>query len=104
MSAVGLILLKMSMAGKYSVLNEYLKILIKPRFIMGFLFYATAFLLWMYILRMFKLSSAFPIVTALQFIATIIGSYIILHESINGLQIIGIALCFLGISLIIGSS
>lgn len=52
-------------------------------------------LLWMYILRHFPFSSAYPL-TALSFVFGTVAAMLFLHETVSGFQWLGLALILLG--------
>lgn len=59
---------------------------------LGVLFYGTSFILWLYILSRHPVSFAYPLTIGLTLALTVIGSAVILHERVSGLQIVGIIL------------
>ena len=58
--------------------------------------YCGTFLVWMLILGHSNLSRAFP-TTAIVFVAVMLASWLVLHEPIGGVQIIGAAVIVAGI-------
>jgi drug/metabolite transporter (DMT)-like permease len=100
-SGSGLVILKNVVSNQSTNnLNDVLNVLLSGRFVLGFLFYACGFILWMVILSKFKLNVAFPIAMSLFFIVSSLGSYFFLKESFGIQNMIGILLCFGGIWLI----
>ena len=59
---------------------------------LGVVFYGASFLMWLYILSRNPVSFAYPLTIGLTLALTVIGSAVLLHERIGGLQIIGIVL------------
>lgn len=99
-SGSGLVILKTAMDYKIAKSLSLIETFLQIRFIIGFIFYAAGFLLWMLILSKFKLNVAFPIAISLFFIVSGLGSYFILKESFSAIHIIGILLCLAGILLV----
>jgi multidrug transporter EmrE-like cation transporter len=69
-------------------------------FAIGFVLYVLGFLLWMYMLRLFELSIAFPIAAGALILATQLASYAFLGEPASFFRVGGCALIIAGISLI----
>ena len=67
-SGFGLVILKTAMNTKFIKDLNYIETFFQVRFILGFLLYASGFLLWMVILSKYKLNIAFPIAISLFFI------------------------------------
>jgi multidrug transporter EmrE-like cation transporter len=68
-------------------------------FFVGLLFYGFGFLMWIYILRIFPLSIAFPIAAGSLVVATQLISYLLLKEPFSQLNILGIILIVIGIGI-----
>lgn len=99
-SGSGLVILKMAMNDKSSQSISLIRAFFQVKFIIGFMLYASGFLLWMLILSKYKLNVAFPVAISLFFIVSGLGSYFVIKESVSTLQIIGTLLCLAGILLI----
>ena len=69
-------------------------------FIWGMILYGTGFLIWLYILKRYPLSIAFPIAASSLIIATQFFGIILLKESIYLNKIIGITFIIMGILLL----
>ena len=105
-SATGLLLMKdalnvrmMEGISLYQ-LRSLLQLLTHVRFIVGFAFYVSGFVIWLYILSKNELSMAFPIVSGALYIGLLIGSALWLHEGINLLRVIGVIVILAGIILV----
>ena len=64
--------------------------------ILGGIFYVAGFLVWLVILKMNPLSTAFPIAAGSLIIATQIIGFFLLDEQINATKLIGVGLIILG--------
>ncbi|MEH6825881.1 MAG: hypothetical protein V7629_18455 [Motiliproteus sp.] len=69
-------------------------------FAFGFFFYGSGFIIWLYILRAYPLSMAFPAAAGAMIIATQIAGVVFLKETIQMPVIVGSVLIFFGILLI----
>lgn len=65
--------------------------------LMGLLCYLCSFLLWMYLISKSDISFIVPLGVAVTNIAVLIGSYVILKESISGAAIVGTILIIIGV-------
>lgn len=65
--------------------------------IVGILFYLVSFVLWMYILQLFKLTYISPVAYGMTYIFIMLFSRIFLGETINKNQIIGVVMIVAGI-------
>lgn len=65
--------------------------------LMGLLCYLCSFLLWMYLISKSDISFIVPLGVAVTNIAVLIGSYVILKESISGASIVGTILIIIGV-------
>ena len=65
--------------------------------LMGLLCYLCSFLLWMYLISKSEISFIVPLGVAVTNIAVLIGSYVILKESISGAAIVGTILIIIGV-------
>lgn len=97
-SAVAQILLKISANKSEDTLNLYLNHYILG----GIFFYGISFLIYIYILKKFPLSSISPIMVGGTTALIVIASYF-LGESITLFKLAGILLIILGISIIFAS-
>jgi multidrug transporter EmrE-like cation transporter len=66
----------------------------------GVVFYLAGFVLWMYILKLFDLSVAFPMAAGALIVATQAVGYTMLHEPYTLSKISGSLLIIVGIALI----
>lgn len=67
--------------------------------ILGMFFYITSFILWIIILKNFKLSYISPLVSGIAYILIIMLSLLILDEKISTYQWAGICVIFIGVVL-----
>lgn len=97
-STAGLMLLKASITGlELSSLSSYVGLLLNFRFVVGFLLYATSFLVWLVLLSKKDLSSIYPIVTGLSYLVIMLAAVFILKEDFTLGKIIGVVLIGLGV-------
>ena len=66
-------------------------------FISGIFLYGTGFIIWLYILKRYPLSSAFPIAASSLIIATQLFGILFLRESVCLNKIIGVIFIIIGI-------
>ena len=64
--------------------------------ILGGIFYVGGFIIWLAILKMNPLSTAFPIAAGSLIVATQIIGFFLLSEQINAVKLIGVAFVILG--------
>ena len=88
-SVTGLIFLKLS-DGKFFSFNG----------LTGIVLYGVGFIIWYLILSRVSLSVAFPVAAGGLVVATQIGGYFILKESISITHMIGVLLIIIGISVV----
>ena len=67
--------------------------------LIGLFLYSISLIFWLFALSKLKLSVAYP-ATSLMYVFVILGSWLILKESINIYQIIGIIIILIGLSLL----
>ena len=67
---------------------------------LGALAYGVGFLIWMFILRKFPLSIAFPIAAGALIMVTQGLSYALLKEAMTSMHLIGVAMIVAGIGLV----
>ena len=91
----------------YTILSTYGLFKIKQSqlavgfdFAFGFAFYLAGFALWMYMLKLFDLSVAFPMAAGALIVATQLVSYAFLNESFTLVKVCGSMLIIAGIFLI----
>lgn len=70
------------------------------KFVCGAILYAVGAGMWIYILRIFPLSLAFPVASGLLMIGTTVTGYMLLNERLSTPQGAGILLILLGIAVI----
>jgi multidrug transporter EmrE-like cation transporter len=68
--------------------------------ILGAILYGCSFMLWMLILARIQLSVAYPIVIGATLMATTVGSYLVLKEPLPALRVAGIAVIFIGVTVV----
>lgn len=71
-----------------------------PAFVFGGFLYGCGAITWLFILRIFPLSIAFPIASGALMVGTSLVGFFLLRESISWQHMLGIAFIMLGISLL----
>lgn len=79
--------------------NIFLKYILNPWFYWAISFFAISTFTWVKILTIMKISVAYPILS-ISYILTAIGAFYIFQEKLTALNIIGILLIMIGVSLI----
>jgi multidrug transporter EmrE-like cation transporter len=80
-------------------LNLVTRYLLNPWFYAAIFFFATATFTWVQILTKMKISIAYPILS-ISYILTALGAYYFFGEKLNPVNITGIFIIMLGVSLI----
>lgn len=80
-------------------LNIILKYITNPWFYGAILFFGISTLTWVKILTQMKISVAYPILS-ISYVLTAIGAYYLFQERLTILNLIGIFLVMIGVSLI----
>jgi len=97
-TSVGMIFIKKgSESIEFKIISGNISIHFTLQFIIGLLLYVISFLLWVLILRNFKVTYISPIVFGLVFVLISILSYFMLNDRIEVLNIIGFIFIFLGV-------
>jgi drug/metabolite transporter (DMT)-like permease len=94
-SVAGLMLIKT--AGQQGIVLAGLRLNLKT--FAGLAVYLAGFCIYLYLVQNYKLSYVFPLVIGLNYVAVVIAAVLILKESVNFYQLIGIAAVFAGILL-----
>jgi multidrug transporter EmrE-like cation transporter len=82
------------------VLGLAFRLLRQWTFVVGFLAYGLAALIWFKVLSIAEVSSSYPIQVGLTFTLVTIGAILLFCESISVMKIVGIGVILLGILLI----
>jgi len=97
-TSVGMILIKKDSENiEFKITSGNISIHLTLQYIIGLLLYIVSFLLWVIILKKFKITYISPIVYGLVFVLLSILSYFILKDRIEIRNIIGFILIFLGV-------
>lgn len=88
----------LSSYGLYKI--KVAELIVSVSFAVGFTSYALGFLMWFYILRLYPLSLAFPIAAGGLIIATNLVGAIWLKEPYTALNIAGIVLIIVGMTMV----
>lgn len=100
LGAVGQILFKKGMmaVGGFE-LSRILHILFTPSIFMGFVFYGTSSIIWLYVLSKFQLSSVYPILS-MGYVITALAGYFLFQEKLSPVNAFGILFICIGVILI----
>ena len=80
--------------------SSILSAMLSIKIIIGVICYMISMLLFFYLLSNYGLSLVIPMVTAFTYSLNLLSAYFILHERVSPLQIIGILIILIGISLV----
>jgi len=72
----------------------------QPAFVVGFVLYGAAAVVWFRVLAIAEVSSSYPILVGLTFALVTVGAVLVFHESMPVLKAAGILLILAGIVLI----
>jgi drug/metabolite transporter (DMT)-like permease len=72
----------------------------QPLFVIGFLLYGVAALIWFRILASEPLSSSYPMLVSLTFLLVTVGAMLVFGEKVNALKIAGLVVILGGILLV----
>ncbi len=67
------------------------------KFVIGFILYGSGFLIWLYLLKLYPLSTIFPIAASALIVATQLLGYTLLHEQFHVSKLVSIILIIVGI-------
>jgi multidrug transporter EmrE-like cation transporter len=101
MSVTGLILLKIGSPALSRALAGQVGWVPLLQLGTGALLYIGAFAVWVVILSRIELSIAYPVAVGLTLVFLSIGSTLVLNEAIATVRLLGIALIFAGITLVV---
>lgn len=101
MMSIGQLFFKQSaiFSENHPELNIFLKYILNPWFYGAISFFAVSTFTWVKILTQMKISIAYPILS-ISYILTAIGAFYIFQERLTILNMVGIFLIMLGVSLI----
>ncbi|MGI6329236.1 MAG: hypothetical protein ACOXZR_00040 [Bacilli bacterium] len=98
LSAGGLILFKLGSKDLiFNVVNGQFNILFNWYLVCGALSYLFSFFIWLYIITQMKISLALPISVGLVNIFVLIGASLIIGETVNVSQWIGVIIIIIGL-------
>ncbi|MEI7899364.1 MAG: hypothetical protein WCK89_03870 [bacterium] len=69
-------------------------------FVLGFVGYALAALIWFRVLSISEVSSSYPIQVGLTFVVVCVGAVLLFRESISPVKVVGIAVILIGVVLV----
>ena len=72
----------------------------QPLFLVGFILYGLAALVWFRVIATQPLSTAYPLLVSLTFIFVTLGAVILYHESLTWPKIIGLGIILFGVFLV----
>lgn len=101
LASIGQVLLKLSVSGRGAMtgIRDYLGLLTNFHFIAGISLYILTTIGWMWALKTFPLSKAYPVL-ALSFVVVPLLAWYFFGEKLNATHILGMALILVGVSLI----
>jgi multidrug transporter EmrE-like cation transporter len=81
--------------------TSLLRLVSQPLFLIGFIFYGLAALVWFRVIATQPLSTAYPLLVSLTFIFVTLGAIVFYHESFSWLKAFGLGIILTGV-LIVG--
>lgn len=72
----------------------------QPLFVIGFICYGLAAVLWFSVLPRVDLSISYPVLVGLTFVLVVSGSVAVFHESLPWAKLVGMALILAGVALV----
>jgi multidrug transporter EmrE-like cation transporter len=97
-SATGLLLIKVGADNtRFAIQGGLLDVQVSPKLLLGFLLYASSFLLSIYVISKVQLFLFYPIATGTILIFTALFGYYFLDEQIGIPQIVGMVLILIGV-------
>jgi multidrug transporter EmrE-like cation transporter len=79
------------------IVGQLLALTRQPLFVIGFVLYAVATLIWFAVISSEDLSTAYPILASLTFALVTTGAILFFHERITAQKLTGIAIILLGV-------
>jgi len=83
----------------HAELSQINRFLLNPWFYLAGLSFTVATIIYVKILTNMQLSAAYPTITTLAYILTILGSIYFFNEKLSLINVIGISIIFIGIAL-----
>jgi len=80
--------------------TQFLALAQQPLFVIGFLLYGVAALIWFRVLASEPLSSSYPLLVSLTFLLVTVGAMIVFGEKVNALKVAGLFVLLFGILLV----
>ena len=72
----------------------------QPLFVLGFICYGIAAVLWFSVLSRADLSISYPVLVGLTFVLVVSGSVVVFHESLPWDRVVGMVLIVAGVALV----
>lgn len=72
----------------------------QPLFVLGFICYGIAAVLWFSVLSRADLSVSYPVLVGLTFVLVVSGSLVVFHESLPWDKVVGMVLILAGVALV----
>ena len=82
--------------------GSLLRLASQPLFLVGFIFYGLAALVWFRVIATQPLSTAYPLLVSLTFIFVTLGAIIFYHESFSWQKVFGLVIILTGVLLVGG--
>ena len=80
--------------------SDALGLAAQPLFLIGFIFYGIAAVLWFSVLPRADLSITYPVLVSLTFVLVVSGSVAAFHESLPFGKVVGLVLILAGVALV----
>ena len=83
-----------------SVWSDALALGAQPLFVIGFILYGLAAVLWFSVLPRVDLSISYPVLVGLTFVLVVSGSMVVFNENLPWAKVLGMALILAGVALV----
>ena len=72
----------------------------QPLFVIGFILYGLAAVLWFSVLPRVDLSISYPVLVGLTFVLVVFGSMVVFNENLPWAKVLGLALILAGVAIV----
>ena len=90
---------ELSLTGRRAI-DTAVRLIREPAFVVGFVLYGVAAVVWFRVLAIAEVSTSYPILVGLTFAMVCLGAVLVFHESMPVLKALGILVILAGIILI----
>jgi multidrug transporter EmrE-like cation transporter len=80
--------------------SQILNLSCQPMFVVGFIFYGLAAIIWFRVLSTENLSTSYPLLISITFVLVTLGAAMLFHEQISWQKILGLGVILAGIVIV----